>query len=94
MRGLLGCAYTRAGKEAEARKELEALLSDGRFGSPLAKARIYAMLGEKDQAFEWLHRACDERDSGVIWLKTDPVLDSLRSDVRFAELLEEMGLPR
>jgi serine/threonine protein kinase/tetratricopeptide (TPR) repeat protein len=94
MRGLLGCAYAKAGKEAEARSELATLLSDGRFGAPLAIARIYATLGEKDKAFKWLHEACDERDSKVIWLKTDPALASLRSDPQFAEVLKEMGLPQ
>jgi tetratricopeptide (TPR) repeat protein len=92
MRGLLGCAYAKAGKEAEARAELEALLSESKFGSAFAKARIYATLGENDRAFEWLHKACDERDSIVIWLKTDPALDTLRSDARFITLLKEMGL--
>jgi serine/threonine-protein kinase len=93
MRGLLGCAYAKAGKEAEARAELTALLSDSRYGAAHGKARIYATLGEKDQAFEWLHKACDERDSIVFWLRTDPALASLRSDSRFAEVLKEMGLP-
>jgi tetratricopeptide (TPR) repeat protein len=93
MRGLLGCAYVKAGKEAEARAELDALLSDSRFGSALGKARIYGTLGEKGQAFEWLHKACDERDSRVIWLKTDPALHTLRAEARFVELLKIMSLP-
>jgi tetratricopeptide (TPR) repeat protein len=93
LRGLLGCAYAKAGKEPEARAELTALLSDGRYGSALAKARIYATFDEKHEAFEWFHKACDERDSIVIWLQTDPALASLRSDPRFAEVLKEMRLP-
>jgi tetratricopeptide (TPR) repeat protein len=92
MRGLLGCAYAKAGKEAEARSELKTLLSDGRYGAALAIARIYATLGEKDKAFEWLHKSCDERDSKVIWVKTDPGLASLRSDPQFADVLKLMGL--
>jgi tetratricopeptide (TPR) repeat protein len=93
MRGLLGCAYAKAGKEAEARAELTMLLADDRFGSALAKARMYATFGEKDKAFEWLRKACDERDANVIWLKTDPYLASLRSDPQFTEVLKGMGLP-
>ena len=93
LRGLLGCAYAKAGNEAEARAELSTLLSDGRYGSALANARIYASLGEKGKAFEWLRKACDERDANVIWLKTDPDLASLRSDPEFAEVLKNMGLP-
>jgi tetratricopeptide (TPR) repeat protein len=93
MRGLLGCAYAKTGKKAEARTEIATLLSEGRFGSALALARIYANLGEKAQAFEWLHKAGDERDSIVFWLKTDPMLANLRSDPRFTKMVTDMGLP-
>jgi serine/threonine protein kinase/tetratricopeptide (TPR) repeat protein len=94
MRGFLGCAYAKAGKEAEARAELTTLLSDTRFGAARGKACIYAVLGEKDEAFEWLCKACDERDTIVIWLKTDPALAGLHSDPRFAQVLTDMRLPR
>jgi serine/threonine-protein kinase len=92
MRGLLGCAYVAAGQKEEAQKELKALLSDGKFGCAFAVARIHAALGENDQAIEWLRKALDERDSAALWLKSDPTLDGLRSDPRFAELLKEMRL--
>ena len=95
VRGMLGYAYARAGKKAEAQKVLEELkgLSKGRFGFAFPIARIHAALGEKDQAFEWLQKACDERDSQVIWLKVDPSLENLRLDERFAQVLKGMGLP-
>jgi tetratricopeptide (TPR) repeat protein len=93
--GMRGCAYARAGKKAEAREELENLkgLSKGQFAFALPIARIHAALGEKDQAFEWLRKSCDERDSRAVWIKVDPTLGSLRSDPRFAQLLAEMRLP-
>ncbi|MBX9581057.1 MAG: protein kinase [Gemmataceae bacterium] len=93
--GIRGCAYALAGKKAEAHKVLEGLkgLSKGRFAFALPIASIHAALGEKDQAFEWLRKACDERDSRVIWIKVDPTLDGLRSDPRFAQVLKDMGLP-
>src|SRR5205807_1196885 len=50
-------------------------------------------LGDRDRAFEWLHKACDERDSHAIWIKVDPTLDNLRSDPRFNDQLRHMGLP-
>jgi hypothetical protein len=94
VRGLLGCAYAAAGRKAEAQKVLQELQnpSQHRFGFAFAIARIHAALGENDPAFEWLEKACDERDSAVIWLKVDPTLDNLRSDPRFSELLSRMGL--
>jgi hypothetical protein len=54
---------------------------------------IYAALGDKDEAFAWLGKACDAREAGVIWIKVDPMMDNLRSDPRFAEVVKSMGLP-
>jgi hypothetical protein len=96
LRGLLGYAYVRAGQPAEAHRVLEELkerAAKGRFGGAFAITRIYAALGERKRAFEWLRKACDERDPLVIWLKVDPTLDNLRKDPEFAQLLKDMGLP-
>ena len=38
------------------------------------------------------NKACQEHDSGVIWLKVDPTLDNLRSDPRFDAILQDMRL--
>ena len=57
-----------------------------------AIAQIYARLGQKDQAFDWLKRAYEEHDSGIASLKVDPVFDSLRSDPRFQDLIRRLGL--
>ncbi len=55
-------------------------------------AQIYARLGQKDQAFEWLKRAYEEHDSGIASLRVDPVFDSLRADPRFQGLIRRLGL--
>jgi serine/threonine protein kinase len=57
-------------------------------------ATLYADLGDKDQAFKWLNTAYQERDIGLLSLKTDFMLDPLRSDPRFAELVRKVGLPQ
>jgi len=78
-------------------KEIEALQAQrkrGKSGGALAIATDYAELGDKEQAFQWLNTAYQERDSALIVLKTDPFLDSLRSDPRFAELVRKVGLPQ
>jgi serine/threonine protein kinase/tetratricopeptide (TPR) repeat protein len=57
-------------------------------------AALYADLGNKDQAFRWLNTAYQERDGGLVALKTDFRLDVLHSDPRFAELVRKVGLPQ
>jgi TolB-like protein/Tfp pilus assembly protein PilF len=92
--GALGCAYAAAGQRDEARKTLAQVegLSQGRFGFAMPIARIHAALGNNYQAFEWLNKACEEHDPGVIWLKVDRTLDNLRADPRFDAFLREMRL--
>jgi len=58
-----------------------------------AMAFTYASLGDKDHAFAWLDKAVDQRNWCIIYLKNDPVWDPLRSDPRFKQLLQRVGLP-
>ncbi len=55
-------------------------------------AQIYAALGDKQHAMKWLQSAYDERAVWMEYLKVDPVLDSLRSQPRFQDLVRQMGL--
>ena len=91
----LGYADAVAGKEREARKILEELKARSRqsYVSPYFIAVVYAGLGEKDQAFAWLGKACEERHPYLILLKVEPVFKNLRDDPRFADLLRRIGLP-
>jgi hypothetical protein len=58
-------------------------------------ADLYADLGDKEQAFRWLNTAYQERDSlPLLGLKTDFLLDPIRSDPRFVELARKVGLPQ
>ena len=54
---------------------------------------VYATLGEKDQAFEWLEKAYQRRSGELIGLKFVPLGEDIRADSRFADLLRRMGLP-
>ncbi len=54
---------------------------------------VYAGLGDKDQAFACLEKAYQLQDSRLADLKVEPVLRSLHSDSRFAELVRKVGLP-
>jgi serine/threonine-protein kinase len=93
----LGIFYAVSGNKGEAEKVLAQLkelrrLSKGRFVPSAETAIIYAALGKKDEAFEWLDRAYEDRSERLSWLKVDPEIDSLRSDPRFAELMRRMRL--
>jgi len=57
-------------------------------------AALYAGLEKKDEAFNWLNTAYQERDWQLEALKTDFLLDPLRSDPRFADLVRKVGLPQ
>jgi hypothetical protein len=54
---------------------------------------LYADLGDKDQAFQWLNTAYQERDRLLLALNRYIQFDPLRSDPRFAELVRKVGLP-
>ena len=69
-------------------------LSKQRYVSSYYIALIYAGLGEKDLAFEWLENAYKERSDLLVYLNRDPRLDSLRPDPRFADLVKRVGLPQ
>jgi hypothetical protein len=51
-------------------------------------------LGDKEQAFGWLNIAYQEGDLGLLGLKTDFLLDPLRADPRFSDLVRKIGLPQ
>jgi serine/threonine-protein kinase len=89
----LAYAYAVSGKRAEAQKMLDELKGRAKQGSvaPVNFAIVYTGLGEKDRAFEWLEKVYKDR-SGPPYLSIDPMLDSLRSDPRFADLARRKGL--
>jgi eukaryotic-like serine/threonine-protein kinase len=90
----LGNGYAVAGRTADARKVLAELeeMSKQRYVSPYNNALVYAGLGEKDQAFAWLNKADEERNDYLVYIKVEPLFDSLRSDPRFGDLLRRIGL--
>jgi tetratricopeptide (TPR) repeat protein len=66
----------------------------GGYSSACGIAELYADLWAKDQAFSWLQTAYQERDIGLLALKTNFLLDPIRSDPRFADLVRKLGLPQ
>jgi hypothetical protein len=68
-------------------------MSKQTYVSPYDLAILYTGLGDKDNAFEQLNKAYDERSGWMIYLKVEPHFDPLRSDRRFEELVRKVGLP-
>lgn len=93
---LHGYALARAGHTGEALATIDELrrLSKPREPSPYLIAMVYVGLGDKDRAFTWLQKAVDARAWELPVLKADTMFDPLRSDARFAPLLDRLGLPR
>jgi adenylate cyclase len=91
----IGNVYGVAGKKAEGQTILDTLLSlsTRKFVTSYGMALVYAGLGEKEKAFQWLNNAYEERSNWLVWLKTDPRWAAIRSDKRFAQLLYNVGLP-
>jgi len=62
--------------------------------SPYEIATSYALMGDRDQAFDWLEKAFKERSTGLEYIKSEDFFDGLRSDPRYSDLLRRMGLPQ
>lgn len=92
----LAYVLARSGRQSEARATLERLrdISRPRDIAPIRVAFLHIGLGETDRAFEWLDKAVDARDWQLALLNVEPSFDTLRSDRRFAALVERVGLPR
>ncbi len=73
-------------------ERLKAKAESGEFVLAMHFARAYQMLGDKEQAFDWLEKAVDERNVFPLLLNSDPFYDSLRADLRFTALLRRVGL--
>src|SRR5215470_2180688 len=77
---LLGHAHGLSGNQIEARKFLSKIKegNEGRYVSPYSIAVVHLGLNELDEAFEWLYKALDEHNAWLVYLKVNPIFDSLR----------------
>ena len=90
----LAYAYAVSGRSREATKILDELQTrvPQVYCSPFDLAVAYTGLGDRDRAFAWLEKAYQERVRPMPSLKINPLFDPLRSDPRFAALIERMKL--
>lgn len=91
---LMAHEYAVSGDAPSARKieaQLEKMRSQ-RYVAALYIALIWTGLGDRDRAFHWLDQAYDEDCEYLVYLSTEPAADPLRSDTRFLQLLQKLGL--
>jgi TolB-like protein/Flp pilus assembly protein TadD len=96
MLASMGYGYGISGNTEEAEKTLVLLVevSSQRVVSPYDYARIYAGLGDKEKAMEYLQRCLEQREWQLLKLNFDPYWDNLRDDSRFVELVKKVGLEK
>ena len=82
-----------SGAKAEALKIISELQERSRkeFVPSYSIATVYAGLGMKDEALQYIGKAYDEGSYYMIHLKVEPMLDGLRSDKRFADIVRSVG---
>lgn len=91
--GYLGYSYAMAGRRTEAEQLLRELEARGGSSTHIAKAFIYVGLGDSDRAFSALEKA---RLAGDMWLTEnhpDLILEPLRRDPRWNQLMSRMRIP-
>jgi len=90
----LGYVLARAGAEAEPRTLLGELTARAQqeYVSAVAFAVLHLGLGEHDRALDWIERAREERRGWVAYLAVNPLLDPVRTEPRFRELVRSMNL--
>jgi hypothetical protein len=82
------------GEADSAKIELDRAVSDSayQYQEPGFLWRVYAALGEKDEAFVWLERGIGALAPFTAYLGVTPSADPLRDDPRYQAILDRIGL--
>jgi tetratricopeptide (TPR) repeat protein len=93
--GLLAFGYAASGRRADAERILSGAAAVG-YRGPMHLCHVaaaFGAMGEFDRAFDALDRAFAARETSAVGLRSDPLFDSLRPDVRFTDLVKRMRFP-
>jgi TolB-like protein len=85
--------YHKTGRHEDATAALARLVQLGGDGAAYQYAEIRTQWGERGAGLEWLEKAMRLRDPGLIYLKTDPLLDPLRNEPRFQAIERALKFP-
>jgi tetratricopeptide (TPR) repeat protein len=90
----LAVTYDKLGRHADAETVLAKLKTVAQGDAAAYQyATIYAQWGNAPKALEWLDTAMQLRDAGLVYVKTDPLLDPLRKEPRFQAIERELKFP-
>jgi TolB-like protein/tetratricopeptide (TPR) repeat protein len=85
--------YDKLGRRADAAASVAKMKQTGGDAAAYQFTEVHAQWGERDAALDWLEKAMRLRDPGLIYLKTDPLLDPLRKEPRFQAIERELQFP-
>jgi tetratricopeptide (TPR) repeat protein len=90
----LAYVYSASGRTNDAEKILEEMkeIAKKRYVSAALFAEVYSVLGNRDEAFEFLNKAVDVRSSTAVMNLREPQFNPLRSDPRYQALVRRIGL--
>ena len=96
MLAMLAEALARVGQEEEARDLLRRVeeMATREFVDSSALCRLHVSLGETDKAIHFLSRSFDERSTLALFAPVDPILEPLRKDPRYHQILARLNLPK
>ena len=96
LKGTLAFYYAKANRRDDARRLLEELKQQSkvRYVASYWIGMIYVGLNDNDEAFRWFEKAYQERSWWLMFIKMDPMLDGVRSDPRFVDLMRRIGFPQ
>ena len=91
----LAYAYAMAQNKTELENTLDRFLHHPAHDHVLYRlAAIYLAMGDKDRAMNLLEKDYGQRDNWLTRLKVDPVMDPLRQEPRFKQLMRKMSFER
>jgi TolB-like protein/tetratricopeptide (TPR) repeat protein len=85
--------YDKLGRHADAAAVVAKIMQGGGDAAAYQYAEIFAQWGDRKAALDWLEKAMRLRDPGLIYTKTDPLLDPLRKEPRLQAIERELKFP-
>jgi adenylate cyclase len=94
FQAIAAMVYALTGKKEKANEVLDGLLSNrfGGYASPVFVSQVYYLLGDANKGYEWLHKAVQQRSTGLPMGWRWPIWRAAEADVRYITLTRDIGL--